>query len=961
MSDDDLYDEFGNFVGEGTFNREDEQRLTVDEVRPEHEAGYIEEQPSVSTSVVKSDLKRAYGDDVEILVETQDTQEANEPLVKVDSEHLKGPGDSIFTHLVKNIPKTTYDRDYMLGMLQIPERIRNVAVIGPLNSGKTSLVDLLVIESHQSLPHMTAKIKEGWKQLRYMDNSRLEIERGVSMKLNGITMLSTDMDDKSVAINLLDTPGHVNFMEQVAVALAATDCTIICVDVVEGITSPVENLIKQCQKALVEPIFVLNKIDRLILELKLPPLDAYLKIRHVVEQINSFTKNRYSPELNNVIFASAKLGFTFTIEQFVRLHYSSKLSPSQIIELSSRLWGNYSFQNGKLSPSSSAETSSFVQLVLLPIYKLFTHTLSSERSALDDLLSQCFSIKLEPQVLKSDPLPLLKRVLSTVFQNNCGLVQSLSRCSDSLVSSRRKHKKLMNVQLDDLSGPVLAHAVQTVDYGGSEWSLIRVYSGRIEPGTRVRVIDANDAQAYISENPDRELEDLDDYPMATIQEIALLGGRYLFPVNQATSGQLVLVKGISESYLKSATLAVDLHPHIPIFEPLDYINEPVFRIVIEPLQPKELPNLLNGLNKIAKYYPGVVVKVEESGEHVILGFGELYLDSLLYDLRNNYAKIEVKLSNPLTVFSESCAGESFAAIPATSPSGSLSICISAAPMDKNLIKDLVRDKIDDALIQDKKKLAKLLRTEYGWDSLAARNVWTFSGNNVLIDDTLPDETDKDFLNSYKQQITQGFSWAIREGPLAEEPIHGVQFKLLNVGGFRDLGIGGQLIPIVKKACSIALMTATPILLEPIFEVDVIFQSVLLPILEELFKKRRGGRIYRCDKIAGAPLSELRAQLPVIESVGFETDLRLATGGGAMCQLHFWNKIWRKVPGDVMDQDAPIPKLKAAPINSLSRDFVMKTRRRKGISSDGFMSNDGPTLEKFVDPETFKQLSENGLI
>lgn len=64
---------------------------------------------------------------------------------------------------------------------------------------------------------------------------------------------------------------------------------------------------------------------------------------------------------------------------------------------------------------------------------------------------------------------------------------------------------------------------------------------------------------------------------------------------------------------------------------------------------------------------------------------------------------------------------------------------------------------------------------------------------------------------------------------------------------------------------------------------------------------------------------------------------------------------------VLDKDAFIPKLKPAPINSLSRDFVMKTRRRKGISTGGFMSNDGPTLEKYISTELFVQLRENGLV
>lgn len=72
---------------------------------------------------------------------------------------------------------------------------------------------------------------------------------------------------------------------------------------------------------------------------------------------------------------------------------------------------------------------------------------------------------------------------------------------------------------------------------------------------------------------------------------------------------------------------------------------------------------MDALNKVTKYYPGAIIKVEESGEHVILGNGELYMDCLLYDLRARYANIEIKISDPLTVFSESCSSESFASIP----------------------------------------------------------------------------------------------------------------------------------------------------------------------------------------------------------------------------------------------------------------------------------------------------------
>lgn len=967
MDDEDLYDEFGNPIGqllkeENTETAElYEEKVFLDDGDHINERA-IEEEQQISTELVHSRLKDAYDNEVEVLVEMEDSQAIDRPLVQPHLERTKGAEYSVFTHLERNLPKTIYERNYMLGMLEAPERTRNIAVIGPLHSGKTSLVDLLVIESHKRLPHLSRNVELGWKQLRYMDNNKLEIERGVTMKLNGITLLSTDLDTKSFAINLIDSPGHVNFMDGTAVSLTASDCAIICIDTVEGVTSVVEKLIEQCQKHALATVFVLNKLDRLILELKLSPMDAYLKLKHIVQQINTFTNSAFSPELNNIVFASTKLGFTFTIQEFVTYYYSSEIPNSKIEGFVKRLWGDIYFEAGSFTDShQTAKYPTFVEFILLPIYKIFTHTLSDERKVLQQVLERNFSITLDSTYLKYDPLPLLKHVLTRIFKKQAGLIHSLVHCYDPISLASKKLSILLNKKWDDSSCTVLAHAVQNIDYGGSEWSLVRVYRGRIVPGMQLKVIDANSTSSDSGNETAGQDSEKHEYSLANVKEIALLGGRYVFPISQASTGQLLFVKGISDFFTKSATLYVGSDIHPPLFKRIDYINEPVFKVVIEPLVPHELPKLLNGLDKVAKYYPGVVIKVEESGEHVIVGFGELYLDSLLYDLRNNYAGIEIKISSPLTVFSESCSSESFAGIPVKSYNGTTSISIGAEPMNPKLLEDLTKGNITASDLSDRKALAKRLRGDYGWDSLAARNVWSFHNCNALIDDTLPDESDKAVLAGYIQQIRQGFNWATRGGPLADEPIHGVQFKLLEANGLAELGIGGQLIPMVRKACYIALMTAVPLILEPIFEVNVVFKAVLLPIVEELFKKRRGGRIYSCKKIVGTPLSEVRGQLPVIESIGFETDIRLATNGGAMCQLHFWTKIWRRVPGDVMDEDAPIPKLKPAPMNSLSRDFVMKTRRRKGLSNEGFMSNDGPSLEKYIDAEMFTQLKENGLV
>ena len=184
---------------------------------------------------------------VNILVETENTQLLNQPLIAPKISRFNSK------QYIKSIKKTMdisppviYDMEYMMNMCFMPERVRNVAIIGPTNSGKTSLVDLFVMDSHNSdlLAGITDSVLQGWKQLKFMDSLRQECERKISIKLNGMTFLARDFNDKSTVINLFDTPGHVNFMDEVSVALNACENVIICIDIVEGITATVEQLIR---------------------------------------------------------------------------------------------------------------------------------------------------------------------------------------------------------------------------------------------------------------------------------------------------------------------------------------------------------------------------------------------------------------------------------------------------------------------------------------------------------------------------------------------------------------------------------------------------------------------------------------------------------------------------------------------------------------------------------------------
>ena len=96
------------------------------------------------------------------------------------------------------------------------------------------------------------------------------------------------------------------------------------------------------------------------------------------------------------------------------------------------------------------------------------------------------------------------------------------------------------------------------------------------------------------------------------------------------AGNWVLLEGVDATITKTATIIPEVYDEeVHIFKPLQFQTQSVMKIATEPLNPSELPKMVEGLRKINKSYPLAVTKVEESGEHAILGTGEIYLDSLM--------------------------------------------------------------------------------------------------------------------------------------------------------------------------------------------------------------------------------------------------------------------------------------------------------------------------------------------
>ncbi|KAF2460069.1 P-loop containing nucleoside triphosphate hydrolase protein [Lineolata rhizophorae] len=975
----DLYDEFGNFIGEAESEEGSDHGAPApdtyvddEEVEEEvHDQQLMQVDEDPSNAVILHEDKQyypsaqaVYGDDVEIQVQEEDTQSLAQPIIAPIVQKK-------FTIEEADLPPVRYSREFMADLMNFPHDTRNIVLAGHLHHGKTAFMDMLVLETHDISGGLEKRIgKKRDEQLRYTDVHMLERDRGVSIKSGPMSLVMQSTKGKSHLFNIIDTPGHVNFADEVASSMRLADGVVLIVDVVEGVQVSTEQAIKHAILEGIPLTLVINKMDRLILELKLPPGDAYFKLKHVVEQVNTVIENtipgrgeafRVSPEKGNVAFACSSMGWCFTLSSFAKM-YACDFRVFDTEDLARRLWGDifYNSQTRKfVRKGMDGSKRSFVNFVLEPVYKLYSHTISQSPEDLKATLAT-LGIHLKPSQLKSNAKDLLKLVCEQFFGPANGFVDMVLKHVPSPVEGARRmleryytgpldSKTATSMEKCDQDGPLVIHVTKLFNTTDAKTfhSFGRVMCGTVKPGQEVRVL----GEGYT-------IDDEEEMVVATVSDTWLAESRYNVSTSGVPAGNLVLLGGVDNSIVKTATIVSRQLPEDEdayVFRPVKHFFESVFKVAVEPINPSELPKMLDGLRKINKSYPLAITKVEESGEHVILGTGELYMDCVLHDLRRLYAEMELKVSDPVTRFCETVVETSALKCYALTPNKKNKLTMVAEPLDPGIAEDIEAGKVN---IKDPVRVVgKFFEEKYGYDLLASRNIWAFGpddmGPNILQNDTLPSDVDQKSLRSVRATIRQGFSWATREGPLCEEPIRNVKFKLTDISLDKEpiSRGGGQIIPTSRRACYSSFLMASPRLMEPIYSCSMIGPADAVSSLYTVLARRRG-HVLQDDAIAGTPLYSVKGLIPVIDSFGFETDLRIHTQGQATVSLVFDR--WSIVPGDPLDKDIKLRPLEPASAQATARDFVLKTRRRKGLAED-------VTISKFLEPELFRSLKESGIL
>merc|ERR1712139_464190 len=171
-----------------------------------------------------------------------------------------------------------------------------------------------------------------------------------------------------------------------------------------------------------------------------------------------------------------------------------------------------------------------------------------------------------------------------------------------------------------------------------------------------------------------------------IQRTVLMMGRATEQIADVPCGNTVALVGIDQYLLKSGTITTLEDAHN--IADMKYSVSPVVKVAVKTKDGKDLPKLVDGLKKLSKSDPLVVCSIEESGEHVIAGCGELHVEICLKDLREEYAQCDFTVGDPVVSYRETVTDESTTVCLAKSPNKHNRLYLVARPMDEDLSKGI---------------------------------------------------------------------------------------------------------------------------------------------------------------------------------------------------------------------------------------------------------------------------------
>ncbi len=689
------------------------------------------------------------------------------------------------------------------------ELIRNIGIIAHIDHGKTTLADSLLAGAGLLSTQMAG-------MARVLDYLEEEQKRKITIKTANISLLYKGAGTPYV-INLVDTPGHVDFTGKVTRALRVIDGAIVVVDAVEEIMAQTEIVTRQALEERVRPVLFINKVDRLITELQLNEEQIQKKLDQIISRFNDLIELYAEPSfrdqwkiggsIGNVAFGSALHGWGFTMNMAKR----------HAVKFSDVMTAYANNQHMKLQKS-------------LPIYEA--------------IFEMAINVVPNPRIAQGYRT-------ETIWDG-----QTKSTIGKALV------------ECSDVAPTVLFITSVHADSNGDTIATGRVFSGKVKKGDVMHLVDA------LSETE--------------VKEVSIDMGALREEVSEVSAG--CLASFTLAGRVKVGATLVDLahkEEMVP-FEGICYISDPVVTLAVEPKNPQEIPMLLDAFEKLEAEDPNLKVNADKlTGEYLLSGMGELHLEIAVQQLKSH--GLNVTVSSPRVVYSETVQTKGVVAL-AKSPNKQNCFWVQVMPETEE--------------------------NEHHADAATGNVLSVDEHRNVLLD--LNGKTEG-VSEEVLEAIIAGFEYACRNGPLCGEPVRYLKANLIDLQINQSGDESSEAMHGIGKAIFGSLLTADPILLEPIYKIIVSVASELSGECSRILAMRRGKVTLFEQK---GLLNIITAYIPVSETFDFSKELRSATSGRAFWQTFFDH--WEKMP------------------QKLNMQVVAVLRQRKGLSPEI------PNAEKFME-------------
>jgi len=690
-------------------------------------------------------------------------------------------------------------------------KTRNIGIMAHIDAGKTTTTERILF--YTGINYKIGEVHDGAATMDWMEQ---EQERGIT-----ITSAATTCQWADHRINIIDTPGHVDFTVEVERSLRVLDGAVAVFDSVAGVEPQSETVWRQADKYSVPRICFVNKMDR-------TGADFYRTVDMIISRLNA------TPLVVQLPWGG-EADFTGVID---------------LVQMKGLLWANddKTAKGDKYDvvdiPAEYAEQAEEWRGKLLESLADNDDAVMEKYLEGEELTSEDIKAGLRRAVLGSTKEHTVTAVLCGSAFKNKGVQPMLDAVTDYLPSPL-DIEAIVGTALDgetevlrhadeDEPFSALAFKIQTDPHVG-KLTYIRVYSGTLTAGTQV-----------LNATKDRKEK---------IGRLMQMHANSREDISEVKAGDICAVIGLKQTTTGDTLCDAD---NPVILESMTF-PDPVISVAIEPKTKGDQEKLGTAIQRLAEEDPTFKVYTdEETGQTIIAGMGELHLDILVDRMRREF-KVEANVGKPQVAYRETLRGTveryDYTHKKQTGGSGQFAkVVISLGP------------NIDP-------------ETGTGAGYEFVNNV---SGGRV------PRE--------YIPSVDQGGQEAMEFGVLAGYPMVDVKYTLED-GGYHEVDSSELAFKLASiQAFKEAARKARPVLLEPMFKVEVITpENFLGDVIGDINSRR--GQVHAMNERAGDRVVE--ALVPLSEMFGYVGDLRSKTSGQASYSMEFDS--YAEVPNNVADE------------------------------------------------------------